>query len=186
MSHRFLSGPIDLLHAGVLAALLILVFTHLPAGCESYKVRDRVLVGLQHADPVVSLVVANALAGRDFTQGWAGSVANPAGEVRVDAHTGVVTITYSADIDGGGKTLTLVPMYLRDSQTSPLATAVKSKRPLEAANIIWLCTSKLTLSREVIISDNLGSLQSKYVPAVCRLPWPEDDLKNRAYAPTNN
>lgn len=170
MSARFLSGSIDLLNASVIAALLLLVVTHLPTAYESYKIRDSVLAGLERANRAKELVVANALEGKSLGQGWTGSVGEREG-ISVELHSGVVTVTYPADIDGGGKTLVLVPMYQLEKQIYPLATKVNLKVPLVVANIIWACTSKLTRSSMSFINENLGTLQSKYAPAECRFSY---------------
>jgi len=171
MKTRLISTPIDLLHATVITALLLLVLTHLPASYQSYKIRQRVMAGLLQADPAKELVVANALNGNNLAQGWTNSTADTHAGISIEPHSGIITITYPADIDGGNKTLVLVPMYLRENRVSPLADEVHSHAPMDAANILWTCTSSLTLSRTAFIADHLGTLQSKYAPTACRFSY---------------
>ena len=171
MNTRLISTPIDLLHATVIAALLLLVLPHLPAGYQSYKIRQRVMAGLLQADPAKELVIANALNGNNHAQGWTDSAAGAHVGISIQPHSGIITIIYPADIDGANKTLVLIPMYMRENRVSPLADEVYSHTPMDAANILWTCTSSLTLSRTTFIADNLGTLQSKYAPTACRFSY---------------
>ncbi len=186
MSTRFLPVRSDLLHLAVIAALLMLVLMHLPAAYESYRIRDRVLAGIEQSQRAKELVAANALQGKRFEQGWVDTVAGVRSGISIEPHTAVITITYPADIDGGDKTLVLVPMYRVENQVYPLATKVNSKVPLVTANLIWVCTSTLTRSRISFISDHLGTLQSKYAPAECRISLQLSGPEESGQAALNN
>lgn len=159
------------MHLAVIAALFMLMLLHLPAAYESYKIRDRVLAGIDQSQRAKDLVAANAVRGTRFAQGWVDTIAGVREGISVEPHTGVITITYPADIDGGDKTLVLVPLYQVENQVYPLASIVNSKVPLFTANLIWVCTSTLTRSRISFIRDHLGTLQSKYAPAECRFSY---------------
>ncbi len=174
------------MHLAVIAALLMLVLMHLPAAYESYKIRDRVLAGIDQSQRVKELVAANALQGKRFAQGWVDTVAGVREGISVEPHTGVITITYPADIDGGDKTLVLVPMYQVENQVYPLTTKVNSKVPLVAAKIIWACTSTLTRSKISFINDHLGTIQSKFAPAECRSPYRQPIPKESVREELNN
>ena len=168
MSFKIPSVLSDPLHATVVAVFLVLLLTHLPAAYESFRIRNKVAAMMEHANKAKVMIEANTLERLSFTQGWVDISPTLGVEIGVDSLTGVITITYPWDIEGGGKTLTLLPMYLSESKNYPLYTKLNSGIPILLENIEWVCTSKLTRSKSVFINDNLGTLQSKYAPTECR------------------
>jgi hypothetical protein len=168
MSFRFISGSIDLLKATVIASMMLLLLTHLPASYENYKIRQSILKGFDKAKHANELVVANALHGRSLADGWTDEEVGAEAGISLEPLTGITTVTYPVEIDSGNKTLVLIPMYEKENQLYSLAAEINSKTHLVPANIVTICTSKLTHSENPFINENLGTLQSKYAPATCR------------------
>ncbi len=141
---------------------------HLPFGYDSYKVRQDVSQGFDRANNAKKLVVANALKGEILRQGWNENAEDTSTRIKIDSKTGIIIITYPLDIDGGGKTLLLLPIYRWKGRTYPLSLVLNSKFPLDEKDILWVCTSNLTLSKKPFVYKNLGTLNSKYAPVKCR------------------
>ena len=91
------------------AIIGILAAVALPA-YQDYTIRAKVTEGLSLAGAAKVAIAENASQGRPYKSGWSepgstGSVAS----VGIAEDTGIITITYAANIDGGSKTITIVP-----------------------------------------------------------------------------
>lgn len=168
MRRHFFSSAYSLLDAAVILVFLLLGVSHLAPAYDSYKLRQRVAEGLRQADQAKARVEANFAHGNRLDQGWHDAPATSVVAVSVAASTGMITLTFPADIDGGGKTLILVPAYTKSINGLPLSTEVRPGAPLQEGDIAWLCTSSLTRSVRPFIQANMGTLQGKYAPAACR------------------
>jgi hypothetical protein len=186
MRVRFSLDSFDLLHLAVFASIVVLVLTHIPVSYDNYKIRNRVRAGFEEAKPAMNLVVVNALEKRNLAHGWVDSVAGNTEGIRVDPHTGIITINYPMDIDGGGKSLVLMPMYLQEYEIYPLVTHTNSNLPIAAAAIHWACTSSLTQSKRNLFTESHGTLSSKYAPVECRLPWTGPVIAQRYRSSSKN
>jgi hypothetical protein len=155
-------------NATVTLALLLLVLTHLAPAYDSYKVRQRVTECLHQANQAKALVEVNFAQGNRLDQGWSDASGASCVLISVMASTGMITLTFPADIDGGGKTLILLPAYTKDTNGLPLTTEIRPALTLQEGDIAWLCTSSLTRSARSFIQENTGTLQGKYAPAACR------------------
>lgn len=168
MRRHFSSSVFGLLDATVILALLLLAVSHLVPAYESYKLRQRVAEGLHQASQAKALVEANFLQGNPLDQGWHTPPADTGVTIHLAARTGMITLTFPSDIDGGGKTLILLPAFTKSAHGLPLTTEIRPKGPLQEGDIAWLCTSSLTRSVRPFIQANMGTLQGKYAPAACR------------------
>lgn len=151
-------------------ALAVLVVTHLPAAFESHRIRQQVAAALPLAANAQALVDSNALKGAAFDSAWVPMVLENHAGIEIAAPTGIITLTF-AEIDGGGKSLKLIPMLRGEVALLPLAQAGQAGAAT-SPKIVWVCTSSRTRSRNAYIMANKGTLESKYAPAACRLPPP--------------
>lgn len=135
----------------VVAIIGILAAVALPA-YQDYTVRAKVSEGLTLAGSAKVAVAENAANGKGYKSGWTApeATANVASVDIVEA-TGVITVTYANSIDGGGKTILIVPSSGGSAFTGGTATA--STIPT-GGSVTWDCTT--------------GTLAAKYRPAVCR------------------
>jgi len=149
-----------------LLSLAVLVVTHLPAAFESHRIRQQVAAVLPLAASAQTLVDSNALKGAALDATWVPVALENRASIEIAAPTGIITLTF-ANIDGGGKSLKLIPMIEADAGLLPLAQAGKvgAAAPWK---IIWVCTSSRTRSRNTYIMANKGTLESKYAPDACR------------------
>ena len=93
MRGRLFSAPIDQLNALVVAALVVLILSHIPASYESYKIRHRVLAGLDQANKAKELILANALKGEALAEGWADYATATEAVISIDPYSGIITVT---------------------------------------------------------------------------------------------
>ena len=134
----------------VVAIIGILAAVALPA-YQDYTVRAKVTEGISLAGAAKTAVTENVSQGRAFSSGWTPPTATTnVASVGITAATGVVTITYGASIDGGGKTITFVPT----SAATALAGGASSSAIPTGGSVEWACTG--------------GTLNVKYRPAACR------------------
>nr|MBF0682358.1 pilin [Pseudomonas sp.] len=149
----------------VVAIIGILAAVALPA-YQDYTVRAKVTEGLSLAGSAKAAVSENAANGAPFNSGWTapGATSNVA-SIAIDETTGAITITYDAAIDGGA-TLILTPVDGDAATGTALAgTATASTIP-SAGSITWLCASAGSTNANAALQK--GTIQDKYVPAVCR------------------
>ena len=156
----------SLVDVTVLLALAVLIFTHLPPALESHLVRQQVIAALPLAASAQALVGGKALEGVAFDVRDVPMTLERGAAIEVAATTGIITLTFSK-IDGGGKSLKLIPMIRVGEGLLPLPEANEA-----GANtwlgIVWICTSSLTRSRDPYIMANRGTLKTKYSPDSCR------------------
>jgi type IV pilus assembly protein PilA len=135
----------------VVAIIGILAAVALPA-YQDYTVRAKVTEGLSLAGSAKLAVAENASQGRAYDSGWASPTATSnVTSVGITQGTGVVTVTYGTAIDGGSKTVLIVPTSGGTAFTGGTASATSI--PV-GGSIEWNCTT--------------GTLQQKYRPAACR------------------
>ena len=145
---------------GILAALAIPAY-------QDYTVRSKVTEGLGLAASA-KVAVAEGFQSNDFPGVTAAATAWNAGfittkyvtGISVAAATGIITITYSANIPQvSGKTLLLSP-YVNGAALAAGATG----------NIDWACTSatNATASSLGMATAGTGTILAKYVPTQCK------------------
>jgi hypothetical protein len=157
---------LSLVDVVALLSLAVLVVTHLPAALESHQIRRQVAAALPLAANAQAVVGSNALKGASFDATWVPLVLENQAAIEIAASTGIITLTF-AEIDGGGKSLKLIPVIEADAGLLPLAQAGKASAA-PSRKITWVCTSSLTRSRNPYIMANKGTLESKYAPDACR------------------
>ena len=147
----------------VVAIIGILAAVALPA-YQDYTVRAKVTEGLSLAASAKAAVSENAANGAAFASGWTqpAATANVA-SVAINQTTGAITITYGANIDGGGKTIIMTPVDGGPSGTALAGTATSSTIPT-AGSISWNCKA----ATATFGTGTAGTLAAKYVPAECR------------------
>ena len=129
----------------VVAIIGILAAVALPA-YQDYTVRSKVSEGLSLAGAAKVAVAENAANGKPLDEGFTAPAATTnVASVGITAATGVITITYTAAIDGGA-TMLMTP-------TSAGAALVSGTIPA-GGSIEWSCTG--------------GTLKAKYRPGQCR------------------
>ena len=145
----------------VVAIIGILAAVALPA-YQDYMTRAKVTEGLSLADSAKIAVAENAANGAAFDSGWtAPNATNNVTSVTIDAAAGFITITYPANVGGGG-TLILTPV----DGTPAAGTALVLGTPPATGSVTWIC--KATGSTNANAAAAAGSLAAKYVPASCR------------------
>ncbi len=133
----------------VVAIIGILAAVAIPA-YQDYTVRAKVTEGLNLAAAAKTTVAENASNGSAFTAGWTAPGATPnVASVEIAVGTGAITVTYGAAIDGGGKTIIMVPTADSGALSGTAASSV-----IPEGRISWVCTT--------------GTLQDKYRPSNCR------------------
>jgi len=134
----------------VVAIIGILAAVALPA-YQDYTIRAEVTEGISLASSAKIAVAENALQGREFTNGWAApSPTTNVASVTIAQTNGVVTVTFGPSIDGGSKTMDIIPT----SANVPLSGTASSSDIPTGGSLDWACTG--------------GTLNSKYRPAACR------------------
>ena len=135
----------------VVAIIGILAAVALPA-YQDYTVRAKVTEGLSLAGAAKVAVAENAANGTAYASGWTapGATTNVASVGIVEA-TGVITVTYAGNIDGGSKTMLIVPSSGGTAFSGGTASATTVPT---GGSVAWDCKG--------------GTLSQKYRPAVCR------------------
>ena len=129
----------------VVAIIGILAAVALPA-YQDYTVRSKVTEGLSLAGAAKVAVAENAANGKALDAGFTAPAATAnVASVGITPATGVITITYTAAIDGGA-TMLMTP-------TSAGAALASGTIPT-GGSIDWSCTG--------------GTLKAKYRPGQCR------------------
>ncbi len=150
----------------VVAIIGILAAVALPA-YQDYTVRAKVTEGLSLAGAAKVAVTENASNGVNYNSGWtAPSPTNNVASVTIDQAAGFITITYSANIDGGGKTVVMNPIDGSKTAGAVFAggTATTSVIPT-TGSVSWNCTSAASPAGVLGVK---GTISSKYVSAECR------------------
>jgi type IV pilus assembly protein PilA len=150
----------------VVAIIGILAAVALPA-YQDYTVRAKVTEGISLAGSAKVAVTENASNGAGYASGWTAPAAtNNVTSVAIDQAAGFITITYAANIDGGGKTVVLNP--IDGSKTAGAlftgGTATTSTIPV-SGSVSWNCTSAASPATALGVK---GTIAGKYVPAECR------------------
>jgi type IV pilus assembly protein PilA len=134
----------------VVAIIGILAAVALPA-YQDYTIRAKVTEGLSLAGSAKLAVAENASQGRAYASGWASPAATAnVASVAIAEATGEVTVTYGTAIEGGNKTIIIVPT---SGGAFTGGTASSTSIPT-GGSIVWTCTT--------------GGLAQKYRPAACR------------------
>ncbi|WP_173911741.1 pilin [Acinetobacter sp. Marseille-Q1618] len=141
---------------GILAAIAIPAY-------QDYTVRAKVTEGLSLAASAKTTVSENAANGTPLASGFtAPSSTSNVTSVGINSANGRITITYTAAIDGGSKTLILNPL---DGTAALVGTATGSTIPSNGS-ISWVCRSANPTT--TIANTANGTLAAKYAPAECR------------------
>ena len=134
----------------VVAIIGILAAVAIPA-YQDYTVRARVSEGLAMAGSAKLSVAENSAQGVGLNSGWtAPSATANVASIATDATTGVITITYNANVSGAGSNvIALIP-------ESPAGTALNSASIPAGGAVSWICNTATT------------TLAQKFRPAACR------------------
>ena len=135
----------------VVAIIGILAAVALPA-YQDYTVRAKVTEGLSLAGAAKLAVAENSSEGRAYASGWTAPAATSSvASVAITEATGQITITYGAQIEGGSKTILIVPSSNGTAFTGGTAT-----------------TSSIPTGGSLVFDCKTGTLAAKYRPAACR------------------
>jgi type IV pilus assembly protein PilA len=149
----------------VVAIIGILASVALPA-YQDYTVRAKVTEGLSISSAAKKAVTENASSGVGYASGWTAPAATRnVASVAIDQAAGFITITYTAAIDGGSKTMVLNPFNGGKLAANVFTggTATASTIP-SAGSVSWNCTTASSPAGIGVI----GTLASKYASAECR------------------
>ncbi|KWT85750.1 MULTISPECIES: pilin [unclassified Variovorax] len=149
----------------VVAIIGILAAVALPA-YQDYTVRAKVTDGLSLAGSAKTAVAENAANGAPFASGWTSPAATRnVASIGITEGTGVITITYQNEIDGGA-TLTLTPLDGSRASGAALAGSSTASTIPSAGSITWVCAS----AGSTVANSNVvkGTIKDKFVPAECR------------------
>lgn len=136
---------------------------------DSYKIRQRVMEGLKMATLAKVVVEGNATKGLALNSGWLVHPSNEGVVVSISQNAGVITVAYGANVDGGGRTLTLVPLSsLSEGGYAFSGNASSSSFLLPAQQVFWVCASANTITRNTTVLKHKGTLPTKYAPLECR------------------
>lgn len=157
-----------LIDATVILVLLVLLITHFQAAKQAYRQRIYVAKSLEDATRAAHLVEANFIQGKMLNKGWRYMPDQSSPEISIGAESGVITISFPAYIDGGNKTLTLIPINTKTSAGISSLESVELGMSAKKVDISWLCLSSSIHSDRPYIYKNIGTLSGKYAPAACR------------------
>lgn len=136
---------------------------------DSYKIRQRVTEGLKLATPAKAVVEENVTKGTPLNTGWVLPPSSDGVVVSIAQNTGVITVTYGAKVDGGGRTLTVVPVLSGNAGGYAFSgNANKSSSLIPAQQVSWVCASADTITRNPTVLEQKGTLPTKYAPLECR------------------
>lgn len=157
-----------LINAVVVFVLLVLTATHFEAAKQAYRQRIFVSKSLEDATRAAHLVEANYSKGKILDEGWRYVPESPGSAISIDTKSGVVTLFFPTDIDGGNKTLTLIPINTKTFVGISSSEAVEFGMSAKGGDIEWLCLSSSIYSNRPYIYKNRGTLNGKYAPVACR------------------
>ena len=170
-----MSQLLDIFRASVFNKLVIVLvlFVWLPWKTSyvygNYKIRQKVMEGLKLATLAKAIVEENALKGLALNEGWVSSPTSDGIIVSIAQNTGVITVTFGANVDGGGRTLTVVPvLYENKGGYAFSGNSNSSSSLIQASKVNWVCASADTLTRNLTVLENKGTLPTKYAPLECR------------------
>ena len=136
---------------------------------DSYKIRQRVAEGLRQASLAKAVVEENAAKGAALDTGWELPPSSDGVVVSIAENTGVITVAYSAIVDGGARTLTLVPVLSGSVGGYAFSgNANFSSSLIPAQQVSWGCASAETITRNPTVLEQKGTLPTKYAPLECR------------------
>jgi hypothetical protein len=136
---------------------------------DSYKIRQQVAEGLRLANLAKAVVEGNALKGVALNTGWMLPPSSDGVVVSIAQKTGVIIVAYGANVDGGGRTLALVPVL--SGNTGGYAfygNANSSSSLIPVQQVSWVCASADTMTRNPTVLEQKGTLPTKYAPLRCR------------------
>lgn len=138
---------------------------------ESYKIRQQVIKGLTMATPAKAVVEKNASKGVALDDGWVSPTSIDGVLIRVAQNNGAITIMYGANVDGGGRSLNLVPVLSGHAGAYAYKGDEKSSSILipAASQVSWVCASAATMTSNSAVLELKGTLPTKYAPLECRL-----------------
>ncbi len=157
-----------LIDAVVVFVILVLAATHFEAAKEAYRQRIFVSKSLKDAARAAVLVEENHSKGKILDEGWRYVPESPGSAISIDTKSGVVTFFFPTDIDGGNKTLTLIPINTKTGAGISSSETVEFGMSAKRGDIEWLCLSSSIDSNRPYIYKNRGTLNGKYVPSACR------------------
>ena len=136
---------------------------------DSYKIRQRVTDGLKLATSAKTAVEENAIKGIALNTGWVSQPSIDGVLVNIAQNTGVITVTYGANVDVAGRTLTMVPVLSGGTGEYAFSgNANSSSILIPASQVSWVCASADTITRNSTVLQHKGTLPTKYAPLECR------------------
>lgn len=136
---------------------------------DSYKIRQRVTDSLKMANSAKTAVEDNAIKGIALDTGWVPQPTIDGVQVNIAQNTGVITLTYGANVDVAGRTLTMVPVLSGITGEYAFSGNENSSSLLiPASQISWVCASADTMARNPTVLQYKGTLPTKYAPLECR------------------
>lgn len=152
-----------------LSALTAMVLLSSIYAYDNYWIRQRVSAGVNLAKEAHVVVTGNACKGLALNSGWMPPESSEGVVVSISKDSGIVTVTYGSDIEGGGRTLTWVPVPVGGNGLCPVAGDSVSPNVLSPpSRIAWMCGSANTISHNPAVMAYKGTLSSKYAPLECR------------------
>lgn len=167
---------LNILRASVMTKLVIVavLFVWLPWKTSyvvhSYKIRQKVTEGLKLATLAKAVVEENVTKGTALNKGWVLPPSSDGVVVSIAQNTGVITVAYGENVDGGGRTLTVIPVLSGKAGGYAFSGNVNSSSSLIPASLVsWVCASANTISFNPTVLENKGTLPTKFAPLECRL-----------------
>ncbi len=161
---------LGLLNLFVIGSITLLFLLHVGSALKQYYIRKRVNAVMEFSkEEKHAVLVAINNAGLSNIK-YQHRQSKNLKEINIDKKSGVITINFSSDIDGGGKNLKLLPMIFIGSVKYPLETFLENGINAHQFKLYWVCTSSQIRSKDTFINSNIGTLSSKFSPQECRLP----------------
>ena len=154
----------------VIAIIGILASFAVPA-YQDYSVRARVSEGLSLAGMAKNQVLDVLSSGASSEQGYAAGYTSPPAtpnlaSIRIDAKTGVITITTSKAAGEGS--LLLVPFTGTLAAANALPDATADFSVPDQGAVAWRCLAKSATVPSGLTLTSAATLEAKYTPAECR------------------